>query len=587
MKYTINPKIDKFLPYSEALLKARGVETPRMYLNPMAGSYLDASGLDHIDAGCALITKHVNNPISRIAIIVDSDMDGICSAAMVYLWLTDYFGVDRVDYFLHKGKQHGLEDTVYQVMDYDLVIVPDAGSNDYNEHKMLREAGTDVLVLDHHEAEKYSDDAVVINNQLSANYSNKSLCGAGVVLKFIHYYEAKHSEDYVPKHPIAVRTKILEKYFDLAGAAIVADVMSLKNQENRYIVSHGLSHIQNYGLKTFIEKQAYSLKGEVTPIGIGFYIAPIVNAIIRVGTDEDKDLLFRAFIRGSEREPSTKRGHKPGDTEIVAEKAFRIGTNCRSKQNKLMDMGEAAVLEQIIAHGLDEYPIIFVELPDEIAEKIPSELTGLIAMRINNVLNKPTLIGRFADDECVKGSIRNNGQNGLDFKEFLNRSKCMDFVEGHANAAGFGIKANKIDDLLDFATRELSDEMVTQRIYEVDYEFTSEKFWQLINLTEEIVPSMNTIWGNDIEPPRIAIKDIVLDPKDALLMGADKDSIKFTINDIEIVCFKNPEFIEKLMSYTKPKLTAIGEVGINTFGGKRKVQFIIKDYEIADARFDF
>ena len=34
-----------------------------------------------------------------------------------------------------------------------LVIAPDSSSNDYEEHKILKERGIDVLVIDHHEAD--------------------------------------------------------------------------------------------------------------------------------------------------------------------------------------------------------------------------------------------------------------------------------------------------------------------------------------------------------------------------------------------------------------------------------------------------
>lgn len=42
--------------------------------------------------------------------------------------------------------------------------MPDAGSNDYEQHKELKEKGIDVLVIDHHEADKVSEDACIINN---------------------------------------------------------------------------------------------------------------------------------------------------------------------------------------------------------------------------------------------------------------------------------------------------------------------------------------------------------------------------------------------------------------------------------------
>ena len=53
------------------------------------------------------------------------------------------------------------------------------GSKDYDFHKKIKKAGRQIIILDHHEAEHVSEDAIVINNQLS-NYPNKELSGAGV-----------------------------------------------------------------------------------------------------------------------------------------------------------------------------------------------------------------------------------------------------------------------------------------------------------------------------------------------------------------------------------------------------------------------
>ena len=64
-----------------------------------------------------------------------------------------------------------------------LVIAPVSSSNDYEQHKILNESGIVVLVIDHHEAEKISDYACVINNQL-CDYPTKSLSGVGMVYKF-------------------------------------------------------------------------------------------------------------------------------------------------------------------------------------------------------------------------------------------------------------------------------------------------------------------------------------------------------------------------------------------------------------------
>ncbi len=46
----------------------------------------------------------------------------------------------------------------------DLIIMPDSSSNDYEYHSILKARGYDIIVLDHHEAEKYSEDAIIVNN---------------------------------------------------------------------------------------------------------------------------------------------------------------------------------------------------------------------------------------------------------------------------------------------------------------------------------------------------------------------------------------------------------------------------------------
>ena len=64
--------------------------------------------------------------------------------------------------------------------DFNLLIVPDAGSNDYDAHEMLKGQLIDTIILDHHLADKVSEYAIVINNQLS-DYSNKDFSGVGIV----------------------------------------------------------------------------------------------------------------------------------------------------------------------------------------------------------------------------------------------------------------------------------------------------------------------------------------------------------------------------------------------------------------------
>ena len=69
------------------------------------------------------------------------------------------------------------------------------GSNDYAYHKKLKEQGRTVIVLDHHLADHISEDAIIINNQLS-NYPNKEFSGAGITWQFCRYLDKLTKNNY-------------------------------------------------------------------------------------------------------------------------------------------------------------------------------------------------------------------------------------------------------------------------------------------------------------------------------------------------------------------------------------------------------
>ena len=66
------------------------------------------------------------------AIIVDADADGYTSSALLINYLYDLYPAwveNKLNWYLHDGKQHGLSDYCDLLIDnkYSLVIVPDAG----------------------------------------------------------------------------------------------------------------------------------------------------------------------------------------------------------------------------------------------------------------------------------------------------------------------------------------------------------------------------------------------------------------------------------------------------------------------------
>lgn len=197
--------------YVGQLLKSRGIEDIDEYYEPSAKCLQSPNDLENIERGALLLEKVIRLG-EKILIIVDSDNDGFTSATIMYNYLKDLAPELEIDYVLHEGKQHGLQDHIEKLLDdgkhYGLIILPDSSSNDYEYHEQLKEIGASVLVLDHHITdEKLSDNAVIINNQLSPNYKNKELTGAGVVYQFCRYLDWYFKSD----------NTNADKYMDLAA----------------------------------------------------------------------------------------------------------------------------------------------------------------------------------------------------------------------------------------------------------------------------------------------------------------------------------------------------------------------------------
>ena len=124
------------------------------YFNTSKKDILNPELLDNMQQGAEMLIKHLAAG-DKIFIQIDSDVDGYTSAAALINYINMFapgHAQQNISYRIHDGKEHGLiVETIPE--DVKLVIAPDSSSNDYEQHKQLREKGIDVLVLDHHEAE--------------------------------------------------------------------------------------------------------------------------------------------------------------------------------------------------------------------------------------------------------------------------------------------------------------------------------------------------------------------------------------------------------------------------------------------------
>lgn len=151
----------------EQVLLNRGITYDNIshYLNTTDKDILDPRLIANLDEGAKMLIKHISQN-DKIVIQVDSDCDGYTSAALLLNYLYCLFPAsvnNNINYVMHNDKSHGIDMSMIPE-DVKLVIAPDASSNDYEIHQYLSTRGADILVIDHHEADKISEYACVINN---------------------------------------------------------------------------------------------------------------------------------------------------------------------------------------------------------------------------------------------------------------------------------------------------------------------------------------------------------------------------------------------------------------------------------------
>lgn len=582
MKYQlINPRRPGTSAIEQVLLN-RGIQDVQHYLNTVDSDILSPLDLDNIEKGAKLLVSHIAQG-SKVLVIIDSDCDGYCSSAILINYLNNLFPAfvqNNISYKPHSGKQHGI---ILDMIpnDVKLVIAPDSASSDYEQHEELAKQGIDVLILDHHEAPEVSQYACVINNQL-CNYANKALCGGAIVYKFCCYIDSLMGTDYA------------QNYIDLVALSLVADMMDLREYETKHLINLGLKQITNPYFKGMTIKNEYSLGGKVTPFGVAFYIAPYVNAVTRSGTMDEKIVLFESMLefKAYEMIPSIKRGHRPGEMETRVEQACRNCTNIKNRQTKTRD-ASLEIIEQIIEEqNLLENKILLIKLSG--AQR--TTLGGLIANQLMSVYSRPVLILSETEHEIFdeqgkvvateiwyEGSFRGPNIPGLEsVKDFFETSNLVEYTAGHANAGGVGVKSNNLQAFLDYCNNTLKDFDFTPK-YKVDFiidakRMTDSKF-DLYNLIE-----YDNIWGQEVEQPKIAIKDLVITKDNIQLMkGTTLKIITPGEPDVAFIKFKVTEQEFENLTPSAMGCVTIDVIGVcerNSYNDKP--QIIIKDYDIKD-----
>ena len=353
----------------------------------------------------------------KICVYGDYDVDGTCSAALMYLFLKE-LGANVETYIPNRLTEgYGVSITSIDILKehgVNLIITVDCGITAVEEIDYANSLGIETIVCDHHQSKEKIPNAYAVLDPIKpgCNYPFKHLSGAGVGFKL-----ASAVGERIGKKELAF------KYLDLVALAGAADIVPLVD-ENRVLVKEGLDLINTNprpGIVALL-KSARMEPGNLNAGQIVFTIAPRINAVGRLGdanravelftTDDPKRALELAQVLEDENTERRKID------EMTFSHAMQL---VDSEINMDSDLG-------IVLHYDDWHPGVI----------------GIVASRLVEKFHRPAVMLTTIDG-VAKGSARSI--HGFNIYEAL--QSCEDLLlqfGGHEAAAGLAIEIEKIDE---------------------------------------------------------------------------------------------------------------------------------------------
>lgn len=534
-----------------------------------------------MDKAAEIILSKIREKRS-IRIIGDYDVDGICSAFILWKGITALGGVaDRV--IPHRIKDgYGLNDELVTAAakdGIDTIVTCDNGIAALPQIACAKELGMTVVVTDHHEVPFEGEgkerryllpeaDAVVDPKRPDCGYPYKQICGGVVAYKLLQamFEKEKQSGAGTPGE------ELLAGLLPFAALATVCDVMELKD-ENRILVKHGLrsmAHTDNIGLKALLQVNGIEGK-ELTPYHAGFILGPCLNATGRLDTAVRALRLFEA---DSWREAVTIAGDLK---------------NLNDSRKKMTEDGVQAALKQVEETEIKNDRVQVVYLPD-----CHESLAGIIAGKVREKTGRPVFV-LTKSEEGIKGS----GRSIEAYSMYEEMTKCKELFTrfgGHKMAAGLSLSGE--EDIESFRKRLNENCTLTEEDFEemihidvpmplsyVDFSFIRE-----LSLLEP--------FGVGNPKPLFAQKQVSL--LSGRVMGRNKNVGKYLIGDeqgktYDMIYFgdikKLNDFLSERFGQEKTQMlyqrrVSLGQLvismayypDINSFAGRESIQMVMQYY---------
>ena len=544
----------------ESIMLNRGIDNIQLYLNPTNENDTDLSQVPFINETIELIKKNIGK---EILILVDSDADGNTSAAIMYKYLKYVNPFAKVRYFIHEHKTHGLTPQFMEHVEEtkpNLVIVPDAGTNDIEQRERIISLGIDLLIIDHHNADKYTDNGgILINNQCDDNM-NKNMTGAGMT-----YLVCKAMDKF------AFNTGRVESLKDLAMIGIIGDCASLFENETRHLCMNALRNIESAMIKTVVKENKQDLD-TVTFTNMQFGgIIPLINSVVRIGTIEEKELMFKALadietdyfkiVEKRKLNKETRKYEKVPFKFNIYQLAIDAARGCRDRQNKIINNELKFADEQFNPNAGIQ---VYIVQTDEC-----KPLTGLLANKLTSLWQQPVIVV-WDLNGAYTGSLRGWEKSIPNLKKWCEETQLFRLVQGHDNAAGVVFELENLEKI------KKCTENVEYEEYSIEVDNIYEGSAPISDIY--LINNNKELFRNGVVPPLFAVKNLLVTPQNAKW---SKNTLRINIDGVTYIKFKvSEEEYTELIETPNCKINIVGTFDVNEWNGRQFPQMQIEEYEV-------
>jgi single-stranded-DNA-specific exonuclease len=506
------------------LLRARGclpqhIERER---DPTIRAFMpDPSVFQDMDRAAERLAAAVIDRES-VTIFGDYDVDGATSAALLLRLLSDLgleAGVYIPDRLMEGYGPSGEALLALADAGSSLVVTVDCGAQAFEALEAAREAGLDVIVVDHHKCATALPPAHALVNPNRLDESEEGsahghLAAVGVAfLLGAALIRTLRARGWFASRP---EPKLMD-LLDLVALGTVADVAQIRGL-NRAFVAQGLKAMArrgNIGITALLA--ASRLERAPQCSDLGFALGPRINAGGRVGKS---DLGVRLLTT-----------QDPEEAALIAAELDRLNGERRAIEAGVQEQAQAMLdilhnCSVALVAGQGWHPGVI----------------GIVAGRLKEKSGKPAIVVALDENGIGKGSGRSI--SGVDLGAAILAAKDEGLLVaggGHAMAAGLTIAEANIPRLAEFLEERLASDVsraAASQALRIDLMIAPG------GLTPELVTQMEGAgpFGNGWPAPRVALgpvriikADIVgTDHVRAIVSGQDGQSLK-------VVAFRQSE----------------------------------------------